>query len=871
MRFTAMTSNLFPSLLGGTWIMGLVWFLCEVDMHAQWAQQLRPNPNAILKTRRDASGRQHHVREYGQVLGNTLRFQELGSDLLVSGVNKTIRYRITDALPHKTYQHPPLNTEQTALAISLDKSVMVTGYEDGSLRFWDLETGFIFLTLAPHEGPISAIALGADGHTFATADETGSVRLWNLSDTRPFIAFEEHEGRVLSLAFSKEVSFLLSAGEDGFVREWNLDTTERSLLLGVPKDRLLTTSYSRDETQIIAGYRRNPILRFYDRESGEIQRETSNRQHALRTEFSENRRFAITTSLSEGWLTIQDLESTASERTSEMYYGGPVKISNQGDLFFRGAGKLWIDLVGLGEPAQFLHRLPAHSNRITGLSFTPDGSRFISSGFNDTTRVTDLLTGKIQVSTGGRFTEYSFDPSGRFVFGSTNNDGNWGYDLGSGEFAFQDRTSLVSSIGPNRHLLIYATQDNRVWIQDRTANRDLPFLEKIKFDRQNSVPAGSAPRFLISPDQSSVLSETENEFKLWNIDTGRLIKRTEAPEGHTDWRLFSDNRHLGALFSDGRAAVFDLDGENTPFWLNGETPDVASLAISGDGRLIALGHHSGRIEVRDWPTDATNKRFLGHDNSVTALAFSPDGQQLLSGDADGLTRLWENGDSADVPRNLTLGLNEALRLATRIDEASQETVQWLKNDLEFLPRLGASNSGRQLQIDGVSLEDVGIYRVQFGEREPFGTTESLALTVVLPPEEISSYQRWGDQFPWNGNSDAPEADPDRDAVSNLGEYHAGTHPLNSKDYQNILSIELAGDNLRLKLHMAAYAAESEIVIQSSDDLSVWQVAPLEFTVHSQEDGSQVREANLATATAAQFYRWSNTTNLETRSLDLSLD
>ena len=107
--------------------------------------------------------------------------------------------------------------------------------------------------------------------------------------------------------------------------------------------------------------------------------------------------------------------------------------------------------------------------------------------------------------------------------------------------------------------------------------------------------------------------------------------------------------------------------------LSGHGNSVTSLAFSPDGRWLATG--SADTTVRLWDMHAPDPSadpltLRGHAEEVTAVAFSPDGRWLATGSKDHTARLW------------SLSLDELVGLACREAGRNLTQEEWL----QFFPR-----------------------------------------------------------------------------------------------------------------------------------------------------------------------------------------
>jgi WD40 repeat protein len=68
---------------------------------------------------------------------------------------------------------------------------------------------------------------------------------------------------------------------------------------------------------------------------------------------------------------------------------------------------------------------------------------------------------------------------------------------------------------------------------------------------------------------------------------------------------------------------------------------VCAVALSPDGQLLASGDANGDVKLWDIGSGTELASLYGHTNMVFSLEFDPTGNRLASGAADGTARVWD--------------------------------------------------------------------------------------------------------------------------------------------------------------------------------------------------------------------------------------
>ena len=164
-----------------------------------------------------------------------------------------------------------------------------------------------------------------------------------------------------------------------------------------------------------------------------------------------------------------------------------------------------------------------------------------------------------------------------------------------------------------------------------------------------------------SPDGRTLIIGDEmfdHNVTLWDIEMNQPI--AAGLEGHKAgvWSVaYSPRGDLAASGSEDGTIIFwdpltgtpmsgpltDRIGYDDLIWKGGAAENgIMSIAFTPDGETLVSGRYDGTILL--WDISAQHPlgdAWVAHRSAVEAVAVSPDGKMLVSGGEDGLVRLWD--------------------------------------------------------------------------------------------------------------------------------------------------------------------------------------------------------------------------------------
>jgi len=135
-------------------------------------------------------------------------------------------------------------------------------------------------------------------------------------------------------------------------------------------------------------------------------------------------------------------------------------------------------------------------------------------------------------------------------------------------------------------------------------------------------------------------------LKLWDPKEGREIVELKGHTGYIEALAFAANGKtlISAGYNenrDGEVLIWDVVNKSEKGTFKTVLNDVQELALSPDGRRIAIAGNDPRVRILDTMQAAEPREIKFQSGRVSSMAFSSDAETLAIGAADGTVRIRE--------------------------------------------------------------------------------------------------------------------------------------------------------------------------------------------------------------------------------------
>lgn len=261
--------------------------------------------------------------------------------------------------------------------------------------------------------------------------------------------------------------------------------------------------------------------------------------------------------------------------------------------------RLWLNPVAAIEQVAPVTNLPGHRGSINTLAISPGGQTLVSGGSDNTLKIWDLQTNRLQQTLEGHTS---------FVNAVT---------------VSPDGQAIVSG-SADKTIRIWNTQTGAI---EQTLRGHTSFVNTV---------------IVSHTGQTVVSGGADGEIKIWNFQTGELLTTiAEHSSAINALALSRDGRWVISGDANGAVRSWDISTGKAEQTFEGHTSPVNSLLVSLDGQRLISGAADGMIQVWEMGTAEELLSLKEHSGAVNMLQLNDDGHTLLSGSADKTIKAWE--------------------------------------------------------------------------------------------------------------------------------------------------------------------------------------------------------------------------------------
>lgn len=520
-----------------------------------------------------------------------------GAKVLASGNDDLILWDVATGQLRSRIEQGGGQAWLTALAFSADGATVVSGHDDGTLRFWSVAGAKCGGEITAHpRKAVSAVAFSPDGRFVATAGEDLMVRVWDAATRELLAELKSHTDRVPALVWSPDSALLVSAGWDTSARVWRPTHPDPVMLLNSHADQVVTVAYSPDGRYLACadsdfdihlwqdaeGAARGPVLRGHSEEI----RCLAFSPDGLKLASAGADRVVHVWDVRDGKLIAGP--NPRGRHSIAVVPGTPLRLASS------GAANVRVWDVESGDEVVPTNLCPAFS-----VAASPDGRWLGVGGTDHYAQLWDAADGRLAASL-----EATKPPIG------------------------------VVTFSPDSKTLAHTSPaDGLVWLWTCATGQpdmiiveaaDACTLEAIAFHPNGKLIACGGVDYLST-------CERDGAVCIWDVTTKEKLCTFDT--GATSLAFDPQGKYLAGAGLDDAVYVWDAETQNTVFVLGGHQQNINVVCFDPSGSYLLSGSDDGT--VRCW--DVLSGRFLigrGFDGPVQSLAFSPDGRYLFCGNSN---------------------------------------------------------------------------------------------------------------------------------------------------------------------------------------------------------------------------------------------
>ena len=425
------------------------------------------------------------------------------------------------------------------------------------------------------------------------------------------------------MRFSPNGKYISGYTKSDNLELWSVETGEKIKRLS-NNSSLKTFTYSSNSEYIIASFYSDCII-LYNTRTGE---------EKFKIQFPDSFIYIISCSPNNDFFAFQEDYDKISiyDLTTGHYVKGfeyffapgliHLDVSPNGKNFASGSDYSHNVKIWNIETGTLVNELEGHTDTILSITYSPDG-RYIASGSRDgTVRLWCALTGKeIKKFFGHKYGTVvsAFFTNGKFLFANpfSSDDGETSkiWDIETGKEVVVDGLGCFLGYNESKSLCCFRGENSTVRIYDTLTGKIVSILRG-HADFVDSVS--------YSPDDKYVATSDGEAIRIWEIKTGREIKKLNTCTWVKGFSL--DGNYIIGQYFDGDYMKWNL---KTGKIMTAPSSDIEKFSYnicyaSNKRNIISRDYKSGKIRILDAETNSLIYTIL-HGKDYDYLTYTPEG------------------------------------------------------------------------------------------------------------------------------------------------------------------------------------------------------------------------------------------------------
>ena len=529
---------------------------------------------------------------------------------------------------------------------SPDSKKIVAISFDSTAGIWDAGSGTLLTKLRGHTDFVWSATFSPDGKKIVTTSADSSVKIWDVQSGTILVNITGQKSLDSKACFLPGSKKIITSATDGTPKIWD---AQSGVLLTYLKGsgKSFGESYLSNDGKRVATISSDSTTVIWDALSGTISLNIKGHTGPINFAcFSPDNKKIVTASKDNtakiwnvqngvllGELKVNIQKEYSNWFKSACFSPDGKKILTTGE----DAARIWDAIHGT-----VLADLNGHANYVSGVYFSSNGKKMITSTLGNSAQIWDASTGMLISNLKGNINldlinSGCFSPDGKKVlmisWDSTAKI--WDAESGTLLFTLKGHSDVLGSacFSPDgKKVLTTSDGNSKLW----DAQNGI-----LLADLKEQTETGSLNDACFSPDGKKIFTFDDNVAQIWNAESGVPLAKLKGYSGYNVARFSPDSKRIITASNQNNISIWDATSGSLLIKHEGHKT-FSSPYISPDTKEV-ISYYDGGFDAKILNTQSGTliAELNGHTAGINSVSFSPDSKKLITVSDDNTAKIWD--------------------------------------------------------------------------------------------------------------------------------------------------------------------------------------------------------------------------------------